>query len=246
MPRVRTEVLKYLQGKSGQGGFSDEGRELFLDLTQRDPINWNVAGAAREMFSVLWRTAWREVHEEADAAQRAVRRAEMLDTLDAYVDGILAGKAYQRAKDLIERARKVVGDGMAWQMRSDADRAALSKLCEDAGIDEETAETEDANGQLMLFTFAGGRKIDRVIAFPDDKVPGRSRSVLARFCTVGQYELHVEMKRENAKRADAAAKVEEQKLAWLLDRAGGDRAAVIFDLRDGAPPPSRPRPTAHP
>jgi hypothetical protein len=245
LPRVKTEVRKYIKGKDGRGGFSLEGLTSFLDLAHGDPITWGVANAADELLTVLWRSAWRAVHDEQGAAARAAARIAMLDDLTGYID-VLSGGEQRQARELLGRMREAADSDFAWHLRPEADKTALSDLCAHADIEETGVELEDDDGQLMLFTFAGGKKIDGIVAFPDASVPGKSRSVYARFCTIRQYELHVGMKRVNANRADSAASGEEEKLAWLIDRASGDRTKLIFDLRDDAPPPppADPRPAA--
>jgi hypothetical protein len=249
LPKVKTEVRKYLLSKAGRGGFSLEGLTAFLDMVHRDPINWNLSGAADETYSIVWRAAWSEVQDEGAEAARAQRRRDMLDSLEAFVNARFDGKEWEQAQSLLDRARNVVGNEFMWETRRpEADKDALAQLCELAGIDEVTDEdeAEDDKQISMRFTFDGGQKIDRVIAFPDPTVPGKMRSVYSQFCTIGQYERHTTMSRDHVDRSDQATADKEKKLAWMLDQAAGDRAKLIYDLRDGSTAPPSPGPEDRP
>jgi hypothetical protein len=238
LPRVKAEIRAYLRDKKGQGGFLQEGLLAFLDKAKSDPIGWGRTSAADELWASIYQEGWRAVHREEQDAEREQRRYEMLDALAAFADAHLRGVKLREAHAILERTRAVAGKEAAWNMRSPGDQAALSDLCEQAEVQE--VGTDDADDQPNLFRFTldnGRRSIDQVIAFPDAAVPGKMRSVLGQFCTAGQYELHTIMSRKHADAADARTSEKEATLAWILDRAAGRRAAVIFNLRDGAPPP---------
>src|SRR5258708_13535815 len=53
--------------------------------------------------------------------------------------------------------------------------------------------------------------------------------------TLFPYTTLFRSSRDHVEAADEATEEKETKLAWLLDRSGGDRAAVIFELRDPGP-----------
>jgi hypothetical protein len=234
-------VQGYLETKP-QGGFSQEGLVSFLDLTVRRPHDWNVRGAADELFTLLWDTAWRNVTTGSDGgARRAKQRRDMLDSLQSFVDAELDGDELDRARKLVGRSYSVVDDQKMWKRRPAEDQAEFSSLCLLAGVPEET----DDGQKLFQFTFGGGKRIEHTTAFPDANVPGKIRQVLDRFCTVGQYELHARMSRKYVDDADAATNEKEEKLAWLLDRTRGDRSTLIFNLRDHIPDPS-PQPEDRP
>lgn len=242
LPRVELEVLNYLRTKP-QGGYSQEGLFAFVNMARADPISWDISGAAIELLTTIWKTAWRNVTKTtAEAAERARKRQEMIGELVEFIAREFYHDRRRRAEELLVRAREVAPDQQAWDQRGAADQAALSALCRQANVIEVERQPS------FDFVFDGGRReFESVFAFPDANVPGGQRQVLLEAgATVGQYELHCQMARKHVIRADEKTNEKEDNLAWLLDRSGGDRRTLIIDLRDRPVPPSSPddRPSA--
>jgi hypothetical protein len=243
LPRVELEVIKYLKTKP-EGGFSHEGELAFLSMATRDPINWNVSGAAVELLGTVWKVAWRNVTKTtAEAAERARKRQEMIDKLAEFVAREFEHDPHRRrAEELLARARDAAPDQRAWDQRRGPDQAALSALCRQAKVIEVERQPSFA------FVFDGGRReFGPVFAFPDANVPGGQRQVLVEAgATIGQYELHCQMSRDHVIRADKKTGEKEDNLEWLLDRSGGDRRAPIINFRDRPTPPPPPSPEHRP